>query len=76
MSPQPGERRGGQEDSVLSTPDWINAVHTLFPKRTIERIEKDALERYQIHELVTNPELLKRASRARRCSRPCCKPST
>ncbi len=58
---QTGERRGGQEDSALSTPDWINAVHTLFPKRTIERIEKDALDRYQIQELVTNPDLLKRA---------------
>jgi hypothetical protein len=58
---QTGERRGGQEDSALTTPDWINAVHTLFPKRTIERIEKDALDRYQIHELVTNPDLLKRA---------------
>ena len=55
------DRRGGQEDSVLSTPDWINAVHQLFPKRTIERIEKDALDRYQIQELVTNPDLLKRA---------------
>jgi hypothetical protein len=55
------ERRGGQEDSALSTPDWINAVHQLFPKRTIERIEKDALDRYQIQELVTNPDLLKRA---------------
>jgi hypothetical protein len=58
---QQHDRRGGQEDSVLSTPDWINAVHTLFPKRTIERIEKDALDRYQIQELVTNPDLLKRA---------------
>jgi hypothetical protein len=55
------DRRGGQEDSVLSTPDWINSVHQLFPRRTIERIEKDALDRYQIQELVTNPDLLKRA---------------
>jgi len=29
---------------------------------TIERLEKDALERYQIEEMVTNPELLKRAT--------------
>ncbi|HTU92337.1 MAG TPA: VWA domain-containing protein, partial [Gemmataceae bacterium] len=44
-----------------NVPEWINAVHTLFPRRTIERIEKDALERYQIQELVTNPDLLARA---------------
>jgi hypothetical protein len=55
------DRRGGQEDSQLNVPEWINAVHTLFPRRTIERIEKDALERYQIQELVTNADLLARA---------------
>jgi len=56
-----GPRSGGLEDSALTVPDWINQVHTLFPRRTIERIEKDALERYQIQELVTNPDLLRRA---------------
>lgn len=56
-----GERRGGLEDSMLTVPDWINRVHELFPKKTIERIEKDALERYKIDEMVTNPELLQRA---------------
>jgi hypothetical protein len=54
-------RQGGLGDSELSVPEWINAVHTLFPKRTIERIEKDALERYQVEEMVTNVELLSRA---------------
>jgi Mg-chelatase subunit ChlD len=58
---RPTDRRGGQEESQLNVPDWINAIHTLFPRRTIERIEKDALERYQIQELVTNPDLLSRA---------------
>jgi hypothetical protein len=52
---------GGLGDSQLTVPDWINAVHTLFPKKTIERIEKDALERYQLDEMVTNPDLLRRA---------------
>ena len=28
--------------SNLSVPDWINQVHELFPKRTIERLERDA----------------------------------
>ena len=46
--------------SQLTVPDWINAVHTLFPKKTIERIEKDALERYQLQEMVTNPDFLPR----------------
>jgi Mg-chelatase subunit ChlD len=55
------DRKGGLEDSALTVPDWINAVHELFPKRTIERIERDALERYQVQELVTNADLLSRA---------------
>lgn len=56
-----GERKGGLGESVLSVPDWINLVHSLFPAKTIERIEKDALERYQLQEMVTNPEVLQRA---------------
>src|SRR5262249_6298669 len=56
-----GSRGASLDDSALTVPEWINAVHTLFPRRTIERIEKDALERYQIQELVTNPDLLSRA---------------
>lgn len=55
------DRRGGLEASQLTVPDWINAVHELFPERTIERIEKDALERYKLEEMVTNPDLLRRA---------------
>jgi Mg-chelatase subunit ChlD len=47
--------------SILSVPEWINAVHQLFPKKTIERLEKDALERYQLDEMVTNPDVLARA---------------
>jgi Mg-chelatase subunit ChlD len=56
-----GDRRGDLGESQLTVPDWINQVHELFPKRTVERIEKDALERYQLQEMVTNPEVLQRA---------------
>jgi Mg-chelatase subunit ChlD len=56
-----GPRSGSLDPSQLSVPDWINAVHGLFPRRTIERLEKDALERYHLEEMVTNPELLSRA---------------
>ncbi len=50
------DRAGGLGESVLGVPDWINMVHELFPRRTVERLERDALE-----EMVTNPELLARA---------------
>ncbi len=55
------QRQAGLGGSQLTVPEWINQVHELFPRRTIERIEKDALERYKMEEMVTNPELLRRA---------------
>jgi len=54
-------RQGGREGPRLSTPDWINEIHRLFPKETIERLERDAIERFVIDDVVTNPEVLKRA---------------
>ena len=56
-----GGGAGTLDPSQLSVPEWINRVHELFPKRTIERIEKDALERYKLDEMVTNPQVLERA---------------
>lgn len=55
------DRQGGEEGSCLTVPDWINQIHTLFPQKTIERLEKDALERYNLEEMVTHPDLLSRA---------------
>lgn len=54
-------QQGGLGESVLTVPDWINHVHNLFPKQTIERLEQDALERYQLDDMVTNAEVLARA---------------
>ena len=47
-------------DSRLTVPEWINQVHELFPQETIERLEKDALERYALTELVNDVEVLRR----------------
>ncbi len=56
------DRHGGSEASQLTVPEWINSIHELFPKETIERLERDAIERYGIDEVVTNPEVLERAT--------------
>lgn len=56
------DRHGGSEASQLTVPEWINQIHELFPKETIERLERDAIERYGIDEVVTNPEVLERAT--------------
>jgi Mg-chelatase subunit ChlD len=53
-------RRGGDEASSLTVPEWISEVHRLFPKETIERLERDAVETYGLHEVVTRAEVLER----------------
>lgn len=55
-----GARGAGSEDSPLTTVDWLESIHRLFPKETIERLERDAVERYQIDDIVTDPEVLER----------------
>ncbi|PRY41734.1 VWA domain-containing protein [Umezawaea tangerina] len=55
-----GVRRAGQGASVLTTVTWLDEIHRLFPKETVERLERDAVERYDITEIVTDPEVLSR----------------
>lgn len=53
-------RQGGSEAPQLTVVDWLENIHRLFPQETIERLERDAVERYHIDEVVTNPEVLRR----------------
>ena len=53
-------REGTQDASHLTVPEWLDAIHRLFPRRTIERLEQDAVERYGIDDVVTNPDVLER----------------
>jgi Mg-chelatase subunit ChlD len=54
------EGTGGSEDSVLEVPDWLKDVRELFPRETVEVIERHALERYGLTELVTDEETLRK----------------
>ena len=60
VAPRRVPERGGSEASQLTTVDWLDQIHALFPKETIERLEQDAVDRYGIDDLVTNPEVLQR----------------
>ena len=51
---------GGDADSLLSIPDWIQQVRELFPNDTAEIIQRHALDRYGMTELVTDAEVLKK----------------
>jgi len=61
QSPEEGnDRYGGDESSILTIPDWIQQVRELFPNDTAEIIQKHALDRYGMTELVTDPEVLRK----------------
>lgn len=53
-------RYGGDAESVLSVPEWIHEVPELFPNDTAEIIQRHALDRYGLTELVTNVEVLEK----------------
>lgn len=55
-----GERGATLDPSQLTIPDWVNTIHTLFPEEVIERLERDAVERFGIVEVVTNLDVLSR----------------
>lgn len=53
-------RSASLDPSALTTLAWLDDIHRLFPKETIERLERDAVERYQIDDIVTDPNVLQR----------------
>ncbi|WP_027660491.1 VWA domain-containing protein [Salinispora fenicalii] len=55
-----GGRPGGDGPSTLTTVDWLDDITRLFPRETIERLQRDAVERYEIHDIVTDPAVLER----------------
>ncbi len=53
-------REGGTEKSRLTAATWITKIRRLFPKETVEVLERHALERYQMTELLTDREVLEK----------------
>ena len=53
-------KEGGSENSKLTVANWITKIRTLFPKKTIEVLERHALENYKMTELLTDKEVLEK----------------
>lgn len=51
---------GSLDPSQVTLVTWLNEVRELFPQDTIEIIEKHALDRYGMTELLTDPQTLER----------------
>lgn len=60
LRPETEIKPGSLEDSVPTLVDWLGEVRDLFPRETVEVIEKHALDRFGLVELVTDPETLER----------------
>lgn len=54
------DRKGGSGASQLTVPHWLTKIKTLFPRNTVEIMERHALEKYQMTEPLTDPEVLRR----------------
>nr|WP_184091491.1 VWA domain-containing protein [Anaerocolumna cellulosilytica] len=53
-------KEGGLGESNLTITDWLSKIRKLFPKETIEIMERHALENYGMSELLTDKEVLER----------------
>ncbi|MDE6025419.1 MAG: VWA domain-containing protein [Lachnospiraceae bacterium] len=54
------QQSGGDGQSSLTVSEWINKIRNLFPKETVEIMEKQALDRYGMTELLTDKKVLER----------------
>ncbi len=54
------ERGGSLDPSNLTVPSWITKIREVFPKETVEILEKHALDKYELTELLTDKEVLEK----------------
>ncbi|MCL1993737.1 MAG: VWA domain-containing protein [Spirochaetes bacterium] len=51
-------QEGSLDPSQLIVPEWIRKIRKIFPKEVVERLENDALDRYQLAEILTDKKVL------------------
>lgn len=51
---------GSLDPSQFNAAEWLGEVRRLFPKDVCEQLERHALERYHLTELLTDPQMLER----------------
>ena len=56
----PRERQGGSGASQLTVARWLSEVRQLFPQETAEVLQRHALDRYHLTELLTDREVLEK----------------
>ncbi|MBD3187391.1 VWA domain-containing protein [Candidatus Bathyarchaeota archaeon] len=43
---------------ALTVPSWLQKIKELFPEKAVKTLEDDAVKKYGIHEILTDPDLL------------------
>ena len=51
-------QEGSRDPSQMIVPEWIRKIRRMFPKEVVERLENDALDRYQLAEILTDKKVL------------------
>lgn len=54
-----GERHGSLDDSQVTAINWLNQARDLFPQSTFERMQVQAIDRYELSNLLKDPQSLK-----------------
>lgn len=52
-------KEGGKGSAVMDIPHWIKKIKKLFPKKTYEVMQKQALNKYGMEEMLKDPDVLK-----------------
>lgn len=50
--------RGGSENSAPNVARWLGDIRQYFPASVVQVMQKDALQRLQLHEMLLQPEML------------------
>ena len=53
-----GSRKGGLGGSNPSVPRWLGDIRTYFPKSVVQVMQRDAMDRLNLRQLLTEPEML------------------
>lgn len=51
-------RKGGLGPSCPNVPRWLGDIRKFFPKSVVQVMQRDALERLELHSMLTEPETL------------------
>jgi len=54
------KREGSLDPSQLNVPQWLGEVRELFPRETVEIVQRHALDRYGMTELISDPQVLEK----------------